>query len=259
MTVVGSLGRSQATGKQLRLGAQLRLRAQLRLSLLSGLWLEARAQTVEPRPLRARRDGAVRRLRRAGHSLLEADDSDRVLAARAHSLFISGPGEPRNARMGDLSLGSPRPQWKDHMMYARLVSFSGADAEKRESAVATIRERVIPTLREFDGFAGYIGLYDKDGGRAKGLLLWESKETAEAAEPKLSEMRAQVAELDGSHPRVGRSLRGPGRRAGSCTRLRRSKRAPTARLARRSDTGRRLAACAKAASRSHPADSPVRP
>ena len=82
-------------------------------------------------------------------------------------------------------------------MYARLVSFSGADAEKRESAVATIRERVIPTLREFDGFAGYIGLYDKDGGRAKGLLLWESKETAEAAEPKLSEMRAQVAESMG--------------------------------------------------------------
>jgi hypothetical protein len=82
-------------------------------------------------------------------------------------------------------------------MYARLVSFSGADAQKRESAVATIRERVIPTLREFDGFAGYIGLYDEDGGRAKGLLLWESKETAEAAEPKLAEMRAQVAESMG--------------------------------------------------------------
>ncbi len=78
-------------------------------------------------------------------------------------------------------------------MYARLVSFSGADAEKREGAIATIRERVIPTLRGFDGFAGYIALYDEDGGRAKGLLLWESKETAEAAEPKLAEMRGQVA------------------------------------------------------------------
>ena len=82
-------------------------------------------------------------------------------------------------------------------MYARLVSFSGADAEKHEKAVTTIRERVIPTLREFDGFAGYIALYDEDGGRAKGLLLWESKETAEAAEPKLTEMRTQVAETMG--------------------------------------------------------------
>jgi hypothetical protein len=78
-------------------------------------------------------------------------------------------------------------------MYARLVSFSGADADKREAAIATIRERVVPTLRKFDGFAGYIGLYDADGGRAKGVLLWESKETAEAAEAELTEMRAQVA------------------------------------------------------------------
>jgi hypothetical protein len=78
-------------------------------------------------------------------------------------------------------------------MYARLVSFSGADPEKRESAVATIRERVIPTLRGHEGFAGYIGLYDEVGGRAKGLLLWESKEAAEAAEVELAEMRKQVA------------------------------------------------------------------
>ena len=55
-------------------------------------------------------------------------------------------------------------------MYARLVSFSGVNPEKREEATATIREWVIPTLRGFDGFAGYIGLYDEDGGRAKGIL-----------------------------------------------------------------------------------------
>ena len=82
-------------------------------------------------------------------------------------------------------------------MYARLVSFSGADPEKREGAITTIRERVIPTLRKYDGFAGYIALYDEEGGRAKGLLLWESKETAEAAEPKLTEMRTKVAETMG--------------------------------------------------------------
>jgi hypothetical protein len=39
-------------------------------------------------------------------------------------------------------------------MYARLISFSGADSEKREDAIQTIRETVIPMLRKYDGFAG---------------------------------------------------------------------------------------------------------
>ena len=37
-------------------------------------------------------------------------------------------------------------------MHARLISFSGADPEKRETALQTIRETVIPTLRGYDGF-----------------------------------------------------------------------------------------------------------
>jgi hypothetical protein len=78
-------------------------------------------------------------------------------------------------------------------MYARLVSFSGADPEKREHAIQTIRETVIPTLREYDGFAGYIALYDEENRRARAVLLWESREAAEAAEPELSERRRQMA------------------------------------------------------------------
>ena len=78
-------------------------------------------------------------------------------------------------------------------MHARLVSFSGADPEKREQAIQTIRETVIPMLRQYDGFAGYIALYDKENRRAKAVLLWESEEAAEAAEPELAERRRQVA------------------------------------------------------------------
>jgi hypothetical protein len=78
-------------------------------------------------------------------------------------------------------------------MYARLVSFSGADAEKREHAIETIRETVIPALRQYDGFAGYIALYDAERQRAKAVLLWESRETAEAAEPELQERRRKIA------------------------------------------------------------------
>jgi hypothetical protein len=78
-------------------------------------------------------------------------------------------------------------------MHARLISFTGADPEKREHAIQTIRETVIPMLRQYDGFAGYIALYDQESRRAKAVLLWESEETAEAAELELAERRRQVA------------------------------------------------------------------
>jgi hypothetical protein len=78
-------------------------------------------------------------------------------------------------------------------MYARVISFSGADPEKRAKAEETIRETVLPTLREYDGFAGYVALYDEDSRRARAIILWDSKETAESAEETLAERRKQMA------------------------------------------------------------------
>jgi len=77
-------------------------------------------------------------------------------------------------------------------MYARLISFSGADPEKRENAIQTMRETVIPMLRSYDGYAGYISLYDAENRRARAIILWESEETAEAAEVELVERRRQL-------------------------------------------------------------------
>jgi hypothetical protein len=79
------------------------------------------------------------------------------------------------------------------MMYVRLVSLSGADSDKRENAIRTMRENVVPTLRGYDGFAGYLGLYDAETGRAKGVILWDSKEAAEDAEETLAERRRNMA------------------------------------------------------------------
>jgi hypothetical protein len=78
-------------------------------------------------------------------------------------------------------------------MYARVISFSGADPEKRDKAVQTIRELVLPTLREYDGFAGYVALYDEENRRAKAVVLWESREAADTAEETLVERRRQMA------------------------------------------------------------------
>ena len=77
-------------------------------------------------------------------------------------------------------------------MYARLISMSGAVGEKREQAIQMINGTVLPMLRQFDGFAGYIALYDGEHSRAKALLLWESEETAVAAEAELAGRRARI-------------------------------------------------------------------
>jgi hypothetical protein len=78
-------------------------------------------------------------------------------------------------------------------MYARLISFSGADPARRDEAIETIRGTVIPMLRRFDGFAGYIALYDGANERARAIILWESEDTANEAEKQLVERRRQLA------------------------------------------------------------------
>ena len=82
-------------------------------------------------------------------------------------------------------------------MYARLITFSGADPDKREKAIETIRETVIPMLRTYDGYAGYISLYDAENRRAKAIILWDSEETAEGAEVELVERRRQLTSTIG--------------------------------------------------------------
>jgi hypothetical protein len=78
-------------------------------------------------------------------------------------------------------------------MHARVISFTGADPEKRGQAEETIRGTVLPTLREYDGFAGYLALFDTDNRRARAIILWDNEEAAEAAEETLAERRKQMA------------------------------------------------------------------
>jgi hypothetical protein len=77
-------------------------------------------------------------------------------------------------------------------MYARLITFSGADQDKRDAALEMIRGTVIPMLRNYDGYAGYISLYDEENSRAKAIILWESKDAAESAEETLVERRSKM-------------------------------------------------------------------
>ena len=78
-------------------------------------------------------------------------------------------------------------------MYARLIEFSGAEPDKRDKMMEIVRGTVIPMLREYDGYAGYLAMYDADNSRAKAVLLWETEEAAEEAEKTLVERRKQLA------------------------------------------------------------------
>ena len=78
-------------------------------------------------------------------------------------------------------------------MYARLVEFSGAGTDKRDQIVTIVQETVIPMLREYDGYAGYVTLFDGDNDRAKAVLLWESKEAADSAEETLHDRRRDLS------------------------------------------------------------------
>ena len=77
-------------------------------------------------------------------------------------------------------------------MYARILTFEGADPGIRDEAEQTIRGEVIPRLEQIDGFAGYVGIFDPDNRKAKAIVLWETREQAEAAEEQLAERRKQM-------------------------------------------------------------------
>jgi hypothetical protein len=77
-------------------------------------------------------------------------------------------------------------------MYGRLVEIDGIDSSKREEVVGIIRERIIPGMKEIDGFAGFISLMDPETKRARSVVLFETKESAEEAERQFAPRREQI-------------------------------------------------------------------
>jgi hypothetical protein len=84
-------------------------------------------------------------------------------------------------------------------MYGRLVEVDGVDPERRDEVMAIIRERIIPGMKEIDGFAGFISLMDDGTRRARNVLLWETREGAEQAEREFGPKREEIVrELGGT-------------------------------------------------------------
>ena len=77
-------------------------------------------------------------------------------------------------------------------MYGRLIEVEGVDPSKREEILGIIRERIIPGLKEIDGFAGFISLIDEENRRARSVVLWETKESADEAERQFGPKREEI-------------------------------------------------------------------
>jgi quinol monooxygenase YgiN len=83
-------------------------------------------------------------------------------------------------------------------MYGRLVEVEGIDPSKRDEVLQELRERVIPGLKEIDGFAGFISLVDEDNRRARSVVLWETRESAEEAERQFKSRREEMVSRMGA-------------------------------------------------------------
>jgi hypothetical protein len=77
-------------------------------------------------------------------------------------------------------------------MYGRLVEIEGLDPSKREEVLGIIREKIIPGLKEIDGFAGFIALVDEENRRSRSVVLWETKEAADEAERRFKPIREET-------------------------------------------------------------------
>lgn len=86
-------------------------------------------------------------------------------------------------------------------MYARSTTVHG-HPENIDAGIANIRDQVMPTLRDIEGFVGVSMLVDRQSGRCIATTAWETEEAMRASEPQLRQLREQAAEILGARPQV---------------------------------------------------------
>ncbi|CAN5246033.1 hypothetical protein BH20ACT24_BH20ACT24_04280 [soil metagenome] len=82
-------------------------------------------------------------------------------------------------------------------MYARHVVIHGSP-EKIDEGIRSVRERVLPVLKECAGFKGQLLLVDRNRGEAIGISLWDTEENMRASEEKVRATRQQAADEVGA-------------------------------------------------------------
>lgn len=81
-------------------------------------------------------------------------------------------------------------------MHARVTTLEGSP-ERFDDGTRHVRERVLPQLKQMEGFKGFIALGDRQSGKLLGVALWESEEALRATEQAVSRVRSGAAEATG--------------------------------------------------------------
>ena len=78
-------------------------------------------------------------------------------------------------------------------MFARVSTLEGAP-EQLDELTRHAAERVMPALRELDGFNGALGLADRRSGKVLAVSLWENEQAMRASEEAANQLRDETAE-----------------------------------------------------------------
>ena len=78
-------------------------------------------------------------------------------------------------------------------MFARVVS-NEIQPGKMDEWLAIIRESIVPSLKEQDGFQGFVALVDREHGKSIGYSMWTSAADLAASETN-GNYQQQIAKL----------------------------------------------------------------
>ena len=78
-------------------------------------------------------------------------------------------------------------------MFARMNTLEGSP-ERLDDALRSVREQVLPRLRQQDGFKGLMFLANYRSGELQLMSFWESAQAMRASEGEANRLRAEVAE-----------------------------------------------------------------
>ncbi len=81
-------------------------------------------------------------------------------------------------------------------MHARVTTLE-APPDRMDDAKRHLQERVLPQLRQMEGFMGMIALGSRQGGKLQGVAFWESEEALRATDEAVSSVRSGAAEASG--------------------------------------------------------------
>jgi hypothetical protein len=81
-------------------------------------------------------------------------------------------------------------------MYVRISTIEG-DAGKIDDAVAAINEKVLPTLKEIEGFTAANFAVDRSTGKMVGIAFWASEDALEKSVEAVNPIRTAVADAMG--------------------------------------------------------------